>query len=227
MDEVAAGTIAPNPLALARVSYRDAILAGDRDEALRIVTEDTGGAAYTDVLAEVVADAQVEVGELWAAGKVTVAEEHLATEVSQFVLAAAFERTKAAEVRLGRAVVCGVEADRHQLGLQIAADALEADGWDVRFLGSGRPATEVIEVIAEQPPDLIGIGAAIPDYATQGVELMRGSRSRLGDHCPPVLLGGRAFRELASTLSGPGVFVVEDIRDAVELARQARAEGLA
>lgn len=202
-----------------RADYRNAILAGDRREALRIVSDAAAINPYLDVLAEVVAGAQREVGELWERGRITIAEEHLATAVSQFVIASAFPWADSMTPRLGFAVVCGVEGDLHHLGLHIAADALEADGWEVRLLGGQLPREDAVADISARVPDLIAIGASMATHLDEVAELTRALRDQLGDDCPPVLFGGRAFDEVPVPVSDPAPAAATDIREAVRLAR--------
>src|SRR5690349_10167020 len=72
-----------------RTRFLRAQLAGDRREALRIVTEEgvRRGAPAIDVALSVIQESQREIGQLWQDNRISVADEHLATAVAQVALA--------------------------------------------------------------------------------------------------------------------------------------------
>ena len=68
-----------------------AILTGERKAALTIAREALrNGARIQDLYADVFQDALYEVGRLWETNAITVAQEHMATAVTQYVMAHVF-----------------------------------------------------------------------------------------------------------------------------------------
>ena len=68
--------------------YLDAVVSGDTRLAREIVTDlVTEGADPRTIYLEILAPALVAIGELWQVGRVTVAQEHLATAITQAQLA--------------------------------------------------------------------------------------------------------------------------------------------
>ena len=78
---------------LLKERYLRAQLAGDRREAVRVLVEEP---APTATLHEVVRAAQDEIGRLWQLNLVSIAQEHMASAISQLALAPIFERAEAA-----------------------------------------------------------------------------------------------------------------------------------
>ncbi len=71
--------------------YVQAILSGDQREAAGILQQALyDGVPYTDAAVGIVQPAMYKIGRLWQANRITVAQEHLATAVSQYALAQAF-----------------------------------------------------------------------------------------------------------------------------------------
>lgn len=201
-------------------AYLAAALKGDRQAALNVAREQVdSGWSHLDLYADLLEACQRRVGELWAANEITVAEEHMATAVTQFVLTALFESIPPAAERRGRAVVCCAEGERHQVGAHLVADALEADGWSAVFLGSDMPVADAAQAIAEHRPDLLGISVTILANLDGAVRLVDAVRTS-PDPTPRLLLGGQAVRLLPSLGNELQAVAAGDVRDAVAQARE-------
>ncbi len=202
-----------------RDAFVDAILAGNRRRALGIVEETVAGTGYLPVLEEVVASGQERVGKLWEQERITVADEHLATGVTQFVLSAMLDHLPPRAMSRGDAVLCGVTGDQHQIPLQIVADALEADGWRVRLLGTGLTAADLVPVLERRSCKLLGIGASLPEHCQEAQAIAAVVKERLGPDAPHIMFGGRGFQQLDGPPRVEGVTVVSSVRAGVIIAR--------
>jgi diguanylate cyclase (GGDEF)-like protein len=171
--------------------YRDALCTADGAGAQRVIDEALAAAlAPAAIHALVIEPAMVAVGELWAAGTLTVADEHLATAISQRVLVTLFDRLCVA--RAGsreRILLAAVEGQRHTLGLRMIADVLEGAGFDVLYLGGDVPVAALSRFAADHQPAVAGLGAA-----AGGVDALRASIAAVHDASPAtrIMLGGRA-----------------------------------
>lgn len=182
------------PLDDAEKLFLRAILAGQRRAATAVATEALdSGWSTVDLYVDVFAESLYEVGRLWEASKIAVAEEHMATAIAQYVLAQVAGRIDPAPPR-GKAVVAGVRGELHQIGGHMAADVLESLGWEVRFLGSNMPHEGILDAIAEHGATLVGISATMPFNVGSAVELVRAVRERYSTSGPRIVLGGAAFR---------------------------------
>jgi MerR family transcriptional regulator, light-induced transcriptional regulator len=215
LPEVAAGH-----LAVVRSVYVQALLQGARRPVANVVLGAfEQGHAILDLYADVLQVAMYEIGCLWQTNRITVAEEHTATAITQYVLARLYERMRPADVERGRALVTGVAGELHQLGANMIADALEADGWDVRFLGSHMPDTGILKAVQDHQADVVGISATMLFNVGQVRRLINGLRSQ--EPVPKVVVGGAAFRHaegLASEIGADGA--AGDVRRAVDLFRR-------
>jgi methanogenic corrinoid protein MtbC1 len=191
---------APDALALSRAVFTQAALAGDRVAAGTVAREAIReGHRVVDVYVGLLQKSQYEVGRLWEANRITVAEEHIATAVTQFVVSQLYPLLQRSSTCRGPAVITGIEGELHQLGGHMVADVLESDGWDVRFLGTNLPADGVLRVVAEHQPAMVGISATMLFNLDKVVALMERLRAAAG-HPPKVVVGGGAFR------SAPGLW---------------------
>ena len=175
--------------------YRKAALGGRQKLAQKLMRELLQeGLTLTEASVRLIQPAMVEVGELWQGNRISVAQEHLATAISENVIARAYlQATFAAPV--GRsALLAGVAGNRHTLGLRMVSDAFETIGWDVLYLGGDVPTTDLIRQIDASPVDVLGLSLALPAHLVVARETAQRLRAELGNRCPTILMGGLATR---------------------------------
>ena len=160
-----------------------------------------------------------KIGALWESNRISVAQEHAGTAVCQYVLAELYNRMPAPATRRGRAVVTGVEGEYHQVGANLVADALESDGWDVRFLGVNTPRAGVLEALADHQADVLGVSVTMLFNVAMARRLIREARERMGAKLT-VIAGGAAFRAAPKLWREIGAdHHATDVRSAVDTMR--------
>ena len=169
--------------------YWAALAAGDRHGAVRLALESlASGSTVEQTLAELVCPAQVEVGRRWAGNEWNVAQEHIATSISEEVVAA-LAATTTPDTSAGTALVCCVEGEWHALPARVLAETLRVNGWDVHYLGASLPAQYLAQYAHDVGPDVIGLSCSVSTslpHARRMVEASRGAGV-------PVIAGGRGF----------------------------------
>jgi methanogenic corrinoid protein MtbC1 len=179
-----------------RDAYLRAALDGDPGGARRVLDEAMdGGVSARDVYLGILQPALYEVGACWERAEISVAQEHLATATTQSLMARISERLAdgVPAARRGRAVVACPADELHQLGSRMVADFLEADGWDVAYLGPVTPPREVARMAARdgRTADVVALSAALPERLADVAEACAALREL--DPVPFVLVGGQAF----------------------------------
>lgn len=135
-------------------------------------------------------DAMRLVGERWASGQWSVAEEHLASRT----LLRALERIRppsGPESRIGPVVVlAGVEGEDHMIGLVCLEQVLAEAGWTTANLGADVPPADLARYVARGEASLVALTANDPDRlgaVAAAVAAVRAATAR-----PlKVMLGGR------------------------------------
>jgi len=193
------GSISPpgpeDELAAERRLYSQAILHGQRNAAMGIVLEShRAGHPLLDLYLKILQPAQYEVGRLWECNAITVAEEHMATAITQSVMAQLYPLLPQQQPCYGRLVLTGVQGELHQLGGHMVADVLEARGWEVRFLGTNMPHAGILRVIEEQRPDAVGISTTMLFNLPKVRDLITTIRALPGPQPHRIVVGGAAFR---------------------------------
>jgi methanogenic corrinoid protein MtbC1 len=191
-----------------RDRYLAAQLAGDRREALRLVLEEglDRGVSAEDIHLGVVAAAQREIGQLWQENRITVAEEHQATAISQLVLAHVFSRAPRT-ARVGRSIVIGcVEGELHDMAARIAADMLDAWGFEVDMLGASVPTGDLVALLRARRPDALGLSVTMTFHLHTARRAIAEVRAAMGPSFP-IVVGGEAVVATPELASDPHVHV--------------------
>jgi methanogenic corrinoid protein MtbC1 len=139
------------------------------------------------ILAEVVVDAQRQVGALWQADAWTVSQEHAATAIAEAVLATLDDARPPAPAR-GRVAMVAADGEWHVLPARLAARAFEQAGVHVRFLGGSVPPDDLVRTLPTTDVDALAISV------TQSRHLPGAARSIAAAHAAglPVVIGGQA-----------------------------------
>lgn len=171
--------------------------AGDEAGAWRVIEEAlSSGAEPAGVHLGLLVPALRGLGDGWAAGAVTVAEEHRASAVALRIVG----RLGPMFARRGRkrgAVIVGAPAgDQHSLPSAIVADLLRGEGYEALDVGANTPGQSFAEA-AQRAARLVAvvIGATTPggDGAVRtAVRALRASAI-----AAPVLAGGGAIHDAA------------------------------
>lgn len=145
-------------------AYLNATLAGDAVEAVRLAMETgvSAGVSPAELELRMILPAQREVGRLWQENRISVAQEHLATSISQLVMSHLYAHLPRPEANGRRILVACVEGELHDLGARMGADFLEMAGFEVQFLGADVPHSELAAVVEGEQPDLLGLSATMP-----------------------------------------------------------------
>jgi len=153
----------------------------------RLLTEFTTETLLRDVLLPYLHG----LGERWARGEITVAQEHFATNV-----------VRARVVALGRgwgrglgprALLACPPGERHDISLLTFGVALHRRGWRISYIGADTPMADLIHTAAAEPPQFIVL-SAVDSVRFAGLEP---DLRRLAGIAPLALAGCGATEETA------------------------------
>ena len=177
-----------------RKAFSDALLAGDESAAEVAIRAALGfGMSPGEIDVELIAPALWLVGELWERGEITVADEHVATEITVRVLVLQRELLRTERRRPAhRVLLAALEGERHVVGLRMAADLLAVAGFEIRYLGADVPLAALGDAAERQAPDVVCVSMTMPSEPLlwRTIELLAAERPET-----PVLIGGRGVAE--------------------------------
>ena len=136
------------------------------------------------------------VGDLWHAGELSVAQEHVATRTAVVALQTLGASVQGAgEGGLSSALCCSVEDDFHELPLRIAALTLEAAGLAVFNLGPSTPFSALAEAVHRFRPELVCVSSTVLLRLDRAAYEYAGFSKAARRAGAAVVLGGAGFRE--------------------------------
>lgn len=205
--------------------YLEALRRGDRRLALNTARAAiTNGADLRDLYIEVLQPAMYEVGRLWEINQFTVAQEHLATAITQSVMAQIYAAVQC-KPPIGRTMVATcIGGELHELGIRMVADFFEIEGWEVFYLGANMPTGDVISMLEQRRAHLLAISVTLGGHVLQVRELIESVRvSSMGKRVK-IMVGGQPLNRAPEAWRAIGAdFTARDAREAVDLAMEAIA----
>jgi len=154
-------------------------------------------------LEEVVPDFAREVGDEWHAGRLSVAQEHLAMGVLRPLLASLRAALPVPPGAPGL-VVATPAGERHEVGALLVAGAAAAEGWHVTYLGADVPTAEIARAAQESGARAVALSVLLVTDALGLSAELRGLRSLLPADMS-ILVGGGGQSQLAEHLQEPSV----------------------
>jgi methanogenic corrinoid protein MtbC1 len=195
-------------------AYAEALLDGVPRAAEAVIREAIDAGLSEAVIDEhVIRPALQLVGDLWADGRLSIGEEHLAASISMRVLTLQREAFRVARQRSShRVLLAGAQGEQHVLGLMMAASLILHAGYDVRLFGADLPVPQLAAAAASHHPAVVGITTASALTAVNvrpAIEALR-----LVDPDVGIIVGGRGADDAWATAWG--VVICRHITDAVD-----------
>lgn len=200
--------------------YLQEILAGRRKTALDIIMDAyRSGYPIPGIYMDIFQEALYEIGRLWESNRISVADEHLGTAITQYVMSNLYQHLEISDQRRGKLVVTGVQGELHQVGANMVADVLDADGWDTVFLGTNVPEEGIIQSLSQHRANLFGISSTMLYNIPKVIGLVEAVRGEYGNSVH-IMLGGSAFKTL-ETLPREleGCTIALNLREALDRTR--------
>lgn len=177
-----------------RDAYLAAVLHADpRGAHLAAEAALDAGMPVRDLYLSVLQDALYEIGRMWQNGEASVADEHLAAVTTQTLVARVSAQLSAPPQPELTGIVATTEGDLHALGVRFVADFLESEGWVVIDLGANTPADDLVSIVAERRPALVGLSTTL----TTNLPQAQGAIAALGRLArrPLIAVGGQAYQQ--------------------------------
>lgn len=209
-----------DPFDSLRARYKEALLNGQARTSDAVLDEGVNrGIHVVTLYQEVMGPALERIGQLWRQGNYGIADEHLATQIALGQMARLRREVRPRAARGLTAVITSVEGNHHSIGARMVADVLVFDGWDVDFLGSDMPASNLVDFVERHEHHLVALSVTLSshlDAAHKAVAALTALEAR-----PAVLVGGPAGLSYRDELTAAGADgFATDCRTALHEARR-------
>ncbi|MBN2658475.1 MAG: cobalamin-dependent protein [Spirochaetales bacterium] len=146
---------------------------------------------YRDMLTP----AMYQIGVLWENGRISVAEEHLASSIATRILATHYSRVELPDLQPNapKILVCASTNEYHEIGAWMIANLFEEQGWDVNYLGANTPVKDVETLLGKFKPALLGLSVTMAFNLDKALELIQRIRANEETQDIKIMLGGNLF----------------------------------
>jgi methanogenic corrinoid protein MtbC1 len=194
-------------------AYAEALLSGDEVAAEVAIREALKARLSTaEIDEQIIAPALWLVGELWQRKEISVAEEHIATEISIRVLALQREAARLANQRVEHLVMLATPSgEQHVIALRMVHNLLREAGYDALMLGSDVPPLALAGAVSRYQPDVLCLSATMAGGSDQ--VLIAIHEVQLAAPATAFIVGGRGLTSRVQ--AGAGIAICERVSDVV------------
>ncbi|MGM0647733.1 MAG: cobalamin B12-binding domain-containing protein [Bacteroidota bacterium] len=177
-------------------NYLNALLDGNRKQARQVCLDFIkAGNSIKQLYEQLMKPALYEVGRLWEQNKISVANEHIATAITEGILNSFYADIFPDKYNGKKAVLACVEDEEHQVGIKMVADVFEMNQWESFFLGTGFPNSELIKYIKEVQPDIMAISLSVYFNFARLKQMIQELKSEFPEI--KIIIGGQALSHLS------------------------------
>ncbi len=172
------------------------------------------GDFYVDVLAPCLH----KIGRLWEEGEISAAQECLATAIATRVMSVMYSKFVLGAATKGRVLIMLAPNEEHAVGARMFSDLLEMDGWQVENPGPQSTIDDILKILREIKPHLLGISVVIPYHIDSVCQIISEIKKDSTLQNIKIWVGGLAFASSPELWRATGADAYcADSREAVKL----------
>ena len=170
--------------------YRN-LIKGDFDGTKQLCDDYSSSSGFVSFFEKILTPVLYHIGEMWQKNKISIADEHVASNVANILVKTIQERNSKLPTKK-RVVICVPEGEQHNLGANMIETYLSSLGFKVYNLTPSEPHDSIISFIENIQPDATLVSLTLPDSVKPAQRLVRKILQRSdGD----VFVGGQGVNE--------------------------------
>lgn len=175
-----------------RKDYLNSLIRSDTRSAINLVSNlQKANIPIDDIFQNILQEVMIKVGDLWHRNEMSVDKEHYCTSTTQTALSQFYPIIFDRPRNGCKILTCCVGSELHEMGIRMLSDLFEYHGWDSIYLGAAVPKSAILNSIAENKPDLVGLSVTMPQHLELCLEIVDGIKEKFPDL--KIAVGGRAF----------------------------------
>ena len=197
------------------------MVAGQEEEVANIlINEFINGKPLCEIFDEMIAAQMKKIGELWFEGKLSVAQEHLATRATMFALHKLRSVVPIADSCNKLVLCCAIEGDFHELSTHLVQMIFESEGWEVLNFGANTPLFSIADEILHYSPQMVCISSTLMDNVERFARDYKDFVDKTDKIETPVILGGKAFENETLRKRFPANYYPQSFAHLTEIAQK-------
>lgn len=163
---------------------------GNIEECIKIYQEYTKIFNPADFFDRILKPVMYDIGEHWATSKISIATEHVASNVAQTLVKIIMDGVSSSGNKK-KILICVPIGEEHHLGCDVLETYLSIKGFKVYNMGTSMPTESIISFIENNKPDIVFVSITLPDNMLAGQRLVKkiSKESNI-----PILIGGYAMQ---------------------------------
>ena len=163
---------------------------GNIEDCVKIYQEYTKIFNPADFFDKILKQVMYDVGEDWANNKISIATEHVASNVAQTLVKIIMDSVSGSANKK-KILLCVPVGEEHHLGCDVLETYLSIKGFKIYNMGTSLPTESIISFIDNNKPDIVFVSITLPDNISAGQRLVR----KINHECNiPILIGGYAMQ---------------------------------
>ena len=156
-----------------------------------------------------------KIGDMWSAGKLSIATEHVASNVAQSLVKIISDNHKKNKLDRGKIIITTPVGEDHCIACNVLESLLLSKGFTTFNISPSTPAESLIQFIKTVHPTAILISITLEDNIKSGQRLAK----KIHDTYKklPIFIGGQAF--LNNTRSKFDAILIENTRQLEQIPR--------
>ena len=163
---------------------------GNIEECIKIYKNYVEIFNIADFFDKILRPVMVKIGKDWETGKLTIATEHVASNIAQTLVKIIMEQSSGAGNKK-KVMICVPVGEEHHMGCDVLETYLTIKGFKVFNMGTSIPTESIMEFINMKKPNIVLISITIQDNILAGQRLAKKIR---GQSKIPILVGGYAMQ---------------------------------
>ncbi len=163
---------------------------GNIDGSIKIYKEYVNIFSISDFFDKILRPVMTKIGSDWETGKLSVATEHVASNVAQTLVKIIMDQVSSVKNKK-KILLCVPLGEEHHIGCDVLETYLTIKGFKVFNMGTSVPSDVLIEFIDMEKPDIVLISITINDNILAGQRLVKKIKEQSKI---PVLVGGYALQ---------------------------------
>ena len=163
---------------------------GNIEECIKIYKSYVEIFNIADFFDKILRPVMAKIGKDWETGKLTIATEHVASNIAQTLVKIIMEQSSGTGNKK-KVMICVPVGEEHHIGCDVLETYLTIKGFKVFNMGTSIPTESIMEFINMKKPDIVLISITIQDNILAGQRLAKKIR---GQSKIPILVGGYAMQ---------------------------------
>jgi len=174
--------------------YLEYLLQGKKNLATDIIIQSVKlGIDVHDVYMHIFEPSLKEIGGLWERGKITVADEHYFSLITQHIMSLLHPYMDIGNRKNYSVLALSAGGEHHTIGMRMVSDFFEMAGWDTYFLGSNAPTESIINTLSKYNIDLLAFSVTMNNHINSVENIIDAIHNANHFKSIKIIVGGSVF----------------------------------